>query len=84
MTDPVQSKNVPSQGRWLHFRRLLRKGLIGFWSLIIGGILVNVVSTRLTSKKDFPPDTPVGWALHNPLLTISFGIILVLVAPAKC
>ncbi len=78
MTYPSQHQNAPSLRWWGHLWQWLWRGLCLLWSLIIIGVVVNVLSARLTSNKDFPPDSPVGLALRDLPLTIALGIILLL------
>src|SRR5260370_19245793 len=78
MRDPLRPSTAPSQSFWAIFWRWLWRGFCLLWGVIVVGVLVNVLSTRLSSDPGFPPDSPVGLALHNLPLTIAAGIILLL------
>jgi NACHT domain len=78
LTYPSQHQNAPSLRRWGHLWYQLWRGLCLLWSLIIVGVVVNVLSTRITSNKNFPSDSPIGLALRDLPLTIALGIILLL------
>jgi DNA polymerase III delta prime subunit len=67
-----------SQPWWIRFSHWLQRGLGFTWIAIIIAVIVNIMSSRLASDKDFPPDSPVGWMIHHLVIVVTFGMLLLM------
>jgi hypothetical protein len=77
MADPSR-RQVTRRSFWVRFCQWLWRGLSFLWVAIVIAVFSNVVSSRLISDKDFPPDSPAGWILHHLTITAALGIVLLL------
>lgn len=76
MAEPAQRCTAGSRSWWVRLCHWLWRGLTFLWIAIIVGLVINIASTRLTSAKDFPPDSPVGWILLHLLIIAPPGLLL--------
>ncbi|WP_126549193.1 AAA family ATPase [Dictyobacter kobayashii] len=80
MTTPSRSKkSTVAPSLWIRLCHQLWNGLRFFWIVIVLGLVINIISTRMTSDADFAPNTPVGWIGQHLSITIVAGAILVII-----
>ena len=82
MADPLAPHTATPQRFWVCLCCWLWRGLGFFWITVVLGLGVNIVSTRLTSQRDFPVDAPIGWVFQHLVVTISLGAGLLLLTIA--
>src|SRR6476620_9874758 len=70
-----QQANNAQPSRWIKLCHLLFPILLGFWTVIILGLIINIGSAWLTSKSMDMTGTPLGWLLDHWFLV---GILTIL------
>jgi len=81
MREPTPEQTASLESRWIPLWRWLWRCIKLLWGAFILGVLDSIISTRVTSDKDFPVVSPVGRAMQNLPFTLSLGLsLLVLTA----